>query len=162
MNEPSLSFEVDALQRRYINALDRKDMSAWLDTFCERDEASYIVTTAESVEADQSLALVMDDNRDRLKDRVTFVTRFWQGIYADYQTRHFVQLLELRTGGDGVVEAESNYLVVYTPSETGETELFSSGVYLDRIEIEERGARFLAKKVIADSAFVERFMAYPI
>ena len=154
--------EIDALQARYIAALDRRDMDGWLNTFSARDDASYILTTAENIAADLPMALIMDDNRGRLKDRVIYVTKIWAGIFAEYSTRHFVQRTGCRVVEDGLYEVESNYLVVNTPSETGRVEMFSAGVYRDRIEIGNGGACFRSKKVIMDTAVIERFMAYPI
>ncbi|MEZ5929913.1 MAG: aromatic-ring-hydroxylating dioxygenase subunit beta [Parvularculaceae bacterium] len=154
--------QIDALQARYVAALDAKNMNGWLDTFSENEDASYICTTAESVSANLPISLVLDDNRARLKDRVTYVTKIWSGIFADYNTRHFVQRTACQALEDGLYEVTTNYLVVNTPSENGRAELYSTGVYLDHIEITEHGARFRSKKVVTDTAVVERFMAYPI
>ncbi len=153
---------IDALQVRYIAALDAKDMQAWLATFSADRDASYICTTAESERANRQLALIMDDCHDRLEDRVTFVTKIWAGTYADYQTRHFVQRTACRPAADGSFEVESNVMVAYTPSETGRAELFTTGVYRDRIVIDASGASFRSKKVVTDTAVVERFMVYPL
>ena len=154
--------KIDALQARYVAALDSKNMVGWLETFSESDDASYICTTAESVNANLPISLVLDDNRARLRDRVTYVTKIWAGIFADYNTRHFVQRTECQALEGGLYEVKTNYLVVNTPSESGRAELYSTGFYLDHVEINEDGARFLSKKVIMDTAMVERFMAYPI
>lgn len=154
--------KVDALQVRYIAALDAKEMSEWLATFSVVDEASYICTTAESVEANLPLALIMDDNHARLQDRVTYVEKIWAGTYAEYQTRHFIQRIACSAMQDNKFEVKTNFMVAYTPSETGRVEFFTTGIYLDSVYIDTDSASFLSKKVITDAAVVERFMAYPI
>lgn len=154
--------KIDELQVRYIAALDAKKMDEWLATFSPVRDASYICTTAESVEANLPLALIMDDNHARLEDRVTFVTKIWAGTFAEYRTRHFIQRTACRPLGDGLFEVESNFSVAYTPSDTGRVELFATGVYLDRISVDEEGASFRSKKVVTDTAVVERFMVYPL
>ncbi len=154
--------EIDALQMRYIAALDAGDMDGWLDCFSAREDASYILTTAESVKADLPMALIMDDNRSRLKDRITYVTRIWKGIFAPYATRHFVQRTACRPLGEALYAVESNFLVVTTPSETGRAALFSTGIYEDCIELDAAGARLRSKKVVTDTTVIERFMVYPI
>lgn len=162
MADPDALAAVDALQTRYIAALDGRNMDDWLATFSRDPGASYICTTAENEEAGLSLALILDDNYDRLKDRVTYVTRIWAGTFADYRTRHFIQRTACRHAQDNLYEVETNFTVNYTPVETGRTELFASGMYFDRVIVEGSDALFLAKKAVTDSSMVERFMAYPL
>ena len=162
ITEPGALAAIDALQTRYIAALDNRNMDGWLATFSRDPEASYICTTAESEEAGLSLALILDDNYDRLKDRVTYVTKIWAGTFADYRTRHFIQRTVCRPAPDDPYEVETNFLVAFTPVETGRTELFATGAYYDRIIVDGSDASFLAKKVVMDASMVERFMAYPL
>ena len=160
--EPGALAAIDALQTRYIAALDSRNMDDWLATFSRDPEASYICTTAESEEAGLALALILDDTYARLKDRVTYVTRIWAGTFPDYRTRHFIQRLTCRFAQDNRYEVETNFLVAFTPVETGRTELFATGTYFDHIVLEGEDASFLAKKVVMDASMVERFMAYPL
>ncbi|MEJ1962707.1 MAG: aromatic-ring-hydroxylating dioxygenase subunit beta [Gammaproteobacteria bacterium] len=93
---------------------------------------------------------------------MNFVTRIWVGTYADYRTRHFIQRTSCRPAGEGLFDVETNFSVACTPSETGRTQLCATGVYLDRVAVTADGASFLSKKVVTDSALVERFMVYPL
>lgn len=153
---------IDALQSRYVAALDGRNMDAWLATFSKDPDTSYICTTAENEEAGLSLALILDDTYARLRDRVTYVTTIWAGTFADYRTRHFIQRTACRPVHESLYEVETNFMVAYTPVETGRTELFGAGMYFDRIVVDGDDALFLAKKVVMDSSMVERFMAYPL
>jgi len=152
---------VDELQQRYVAALDGKRMNDWLGTFSESPEASYVCTTAENVESDLPLALIMDDCRARLEDRVTFVTEVWAGTYTDYKTRHFVQRTACRVTGDSLVDVESNFLIVWVPGDTSTPEVFSNGVYQDQIRLTADGAEFMSKKVITDAPAVQRYVVFP-
>lgn len=154
--------KIDELQVRYIAALDARKMDGWLATFKPTRDASYICTTAESVEANLPIALILDDNYARLEDRVMYVTKIWRGTFADYRTRHFIQRTACRRLNEGVFDVETNFSVAYTPSETGRAALFATGVYLDRVIVDESGAFFQSKKVVTDTAVVERFMVYPL
>ncbi|NIB40532.1 SnoaL-like domain-containing protein [Pseudomaricurvus alkylphenolicus] len=154
--------KIDDLQTRYIAVIDAKDMEGWLSTFCQVAEASYVYTTAENLRANHAMALVMDDNYQRLQDRVTIVNKVWPGTYADYATRHFVQRTACRDMGAGKYEVESNFMVMTTPEETGRSTLFATGVYFDQVVVDKDQALFLSKKVVTDSSVVERFMAYPL
>lgn len=153
---------VDELQTRYITALDEKSMEQWLATFSTRADASYILTTAESVAAGRQIALIMDDTRSRLEDRVSLVTRVWEGIFQDYQTRHFVQRTSLRSTAADVVEVRTNFSAFFTPIDTGRTEVLAAGIYLDRVVIEGDRALFLSKTAILDSALLARYVVYPL
>lgn len=162
MTDTDVPAAIDALQTRYIAALDGRNMEAWLATFSKDPDASYTCTTAESEEAGLPLALILDDNYARLQDRVTYVTQIWAGTFADYRTRHFIQRTAVRPVQDDLHDVETNFMVACTPVETGRTELFMTGIYFDRVVIDGNGALFLAKKAVMDSSMVERFMAYPL
>jgi 3-phenylpropionate/cinnamic acid dioxygenase small subunit len=153
---------IDELQARYISALDGKNMEEWLATFSTRPDASYVLTTAENSDAKRPLALVLDDCRARLEDRVTFVTKVWRGTYQDYHTRHFVQRTGCNAVSDGEFEVRSNFSVMFTPDDTGRTELFTAGVYVDRVALADNQAVFRSKKVITDSALMARYLVYPL
>jgi 3-phenylpropionate/cinnamic acid dioxygenase small subunit len=154
--------QIEELQLRYISALDKKNMNGWLNTFSTAAEASYLCVTAESVEAKLPLALIMDDCRGRLEDRVMFITKMWAGTFQDYRTRHFAQRVSCSAVGEGVYEVESNFMIAITPADTGQAELFATGVYTDKVQVDENGARFLSKKVITDVAVLPRYMVYPL
>ena len=164
LNRPSRAAieQIDELQSRYIAALDSKKMSDWLATFSNAADASYICTTAENVENNLPLAWILDDNHARLEDRVTFITRVWAGTYTDYRTRHFVQRTACRDLGEGVHEVESNFMILYTPADTGRAEVFADGVYLDRILVNGDSAVFLSKKAITDTPVVQRYVVFPL
>jgi len=56
--DANILLQLDALQVRYIEALDGRNMRAWAKCFSE--EGSYICTTQESEEQNLPLALMMD------------------------------------------------------------------------------------------------------
>ncbi len=154
--------EIDALQLLYISALDGKRMNDWLGTFADVADASYTCTTAENTERNLPVSWILDDNHMRLEDRVTFVTKMWVGIFTDYRTRHFVQRTRCEPAGENVYDVESHYMVLSVPGDTQRPEVFASGVYLDRVQIGQQGARFLSKKAINDGAVVQRYLVFPL
>lgn len=159
---PEIIDAIDALQRRYMRALDTKDMTAWLGCFAEVPEASYTCTSLENVEHDLPLALMLDDCRSRLQDRVTYITEIWKGTFQDYRTRHFVERLEARSDAAGMIAVTSNVTVMYTPEDTGQSEVLATGAYEDRIRIADGQAAFLAKTAILDTRVLPRYLVYPL
>ena len=150
---------IDALQLRYIRALDTRDMAGWAACFGE--ETSYVCVARENVEQDLPVAIMMDDSLARIRDRVTYITKVWAGTYEDYQTRHFVQRLDCSLRGASTVAVESNFLVAYTTAR-GRSEILVSGTYEDEIELAGGAAKFRAKKAVLDTVTTPRYLVYPV
>jgi 3-phenylpropionate/cinnamic acid dioxygenase small subunit len=157
--DPVVLARVDDLQMKYLAALDRHDLNAWLECFAQ--EASYTCITRENHDADLPVALMLDDTRARLKDRVKFVDEVWSGTYEDYATRHFVQRLECTQGAGGGVNALTNFMVSYT-NRHGGSDILVTGVYEDEIELGDNQARFKVKRAILDTVTTPRYLVYPV
>ena len=158
-NSESLAL-VDDLQRRYVEALDHRDLNAWLDCFCQNAASSYFCISAENVENKLPIGLMYDDCRARLEDRVTFITKVWVGTYQPYRTRHFVQRIGAckRTGGQ--LHLVSNFSIAITP-EGGTSSLLAVGQNADVIELDRGEPRFLSKRAVYDTTVLPRYIVYP-
>jgi 3-phenylpropionate/cinnamic acid dioxygenase small subunit len=150
---------IDELQMKYLSALDRQDMQGWLGCFSE--EGSYICISRENHDAGLPVAMMMDDSRARLKDRVKFVNEVWSGTFEDYSTRHFVQRFECTQGDDGRFNVQSNFIVSYT-NRRGGSDILVTGVYHDEVALNGGAACFRAKKAIMDTVTTPRYLVYPI
>lgn len=162
MTTPDIIQQIDALQARYIQSLDKRNMAGWLETFDTADDASYICTSAENVDNDLPLALMMDDCHGRLEDRVTFITKIWAGTFQDYRTRHFIQQISCSPTGNDEYDVVTNFSVLYTPDDTGQSEVLASGEYQDRVKFNGSGPRFLSKKAVTDTTILPRYLVYPL
>ena len=150
---------IDALQMKYLAALDDRDLDNWLTCFLE--EASYICITRENHDAKLPVAMMMDDTRARLKDRVKFINEVWSGTFEDYATRHFVQRLDCRHGADGRFDVRTNFMVSYT-NRRGGSDILVTGVYEDAVAIVGAEALFLSKRAILDTVTTPRYLVYPV
>ena len=155
---------IDAINLKYIEALDSKEMNRWLDAFSEDDAASYICISRENVERGLPLALMMDDCRARLFDRVTYVTKIWAGTFEDYQTRHFVQLVRAEQICDSDFKVWSNFSVLYTPESTGGSGVLATGVYEDEIRLtsSQSDGRIFSRRAVLDTTVLPRYLVYPL
>jgi anthranilate 1,2-dioxygenase small subunit len=151
---------IDELQLRYMDARDGKKMPGWLATFSASGQ--YLCKTAESEQAGWPMALIMDDCRGRLEDRVKFVDKIWAGTFQDYQTRHFVQRMAVTPAAGGLYNVRSNFSIAFTRSDTGRTEMLAAGVYHDLVEIEGEQALFRAKKAVIDAPLLPHYIVYPL
>ena len=150
---------VDALQQCYLRALDSKDMPGWLDCFDR--EGSYFVTGADNDQDHLPIGLMFDDSYERLQDRVTYVTQVWPGAFEDYQTRHFLQPLDLQADEDRLWKALGNVTVFATDLQ-GRTQLFVAGTYHDRIRVTNGVARFRERRVVLDTFATPGVVVYPL
>jgi 3-phenylpropionate/cinnamic acid dioxygenase small subunit len=157
--DPAALARIDALQLAYIAALDRRDMDGWAG--CFGDPCSYVCLSRENEEQGLPLAIMMDDNRERIKDRINYVTKVWAGTFEDYTTRHFVQRLSCMRNGDGLIRVHSNFMVAYTTAR-GRSEILVAGTYEDEVEVLGEGAKFRSKRAILDTVTTPRYLVYPI
>ncbi|MDO9273283.1 MAG: aromatic-ring-hydroxylating dioxygenase subunit beta [Rugosibacter sp.] len=155
---------IDALHTAYVAALDQGDMAAWAATFAVADETSYFCISAENDRRGLPLALMYDDCRGRIDDRVSFVTKVWVGTYQPYRTRHFIQRLSCESAGNNQYRVTSGFMIMMTP-EGGATTILTSGEYRDLIEIQGEGdnarAVFRERRTVYDADVLPRYIVFP-
>ncbi len=151
---------VDELQQAYIDALDSKNMAGWLALF--HAHGQYSCVTAESESAGWTIALMQDDCHGRLEDRVKFVEKVWAGTFQDYQTRHFAQRVACAPDDGGLFRVRSNFHILFTRSDTGNTGVLAAGVYHDLVDVSGTQPLFRAKKVVIDAPLLPHYIVYPL
>ncbi len=158
--DQGLLVQLDELQNRYIAALDNKDMKGWAATFSEKDEASYICRSSENEAMGWPIALMLDDCRARIEDRILFVTQIWRGTFQDYRTRHFAQRLSCERISDDCYRMRSNFSIDYT-FDPQASQILATGLYDDVIAIGSGGPRFLSRRAIYDTTVLPQYVVYP-
>ena len=76
-----------------------------------------------------------------------------QGMY--YQTTEGKKIL------DGVITVQSNYLVMQTKND-GATNIYNTGRYLDKIEVDGDELKFKEKTVVFDTHQIQSLLVTPI
>ena len=160
VNNSDVIEKLDELQNRYISALDSKNMQAWSECFSSRADAAYICRSAENEAMNYPIALMYDDCRARIEDRITFVDDIWRGTFQDYRTRHFTQRISHSRVADSIFEVKSNFSIEYTLDPSASTPL-ATGVYEDVVVIEDDIARFLSKRAVYDTTVLPQYIVYP-
>jgi 3-phenylpropionate/cinnamic acid dioxygenase small subunit len=151
--------QIEALQLDYIRALNGANMQGWAD--CFDDTASYSCFTRESEDQHLPIALMLDDTRDRIADRVTYVNRVWAGTVEEYNTRHFLQRLSCVVKTPSLYALETQFLVAYTTTK-GLSALLVVGVYFDEIVVGGERAKFRSRKAVLDTVVSPRYLVYPV
>ncbi len=151
--------KIDALQRRYAEALDSAQMEQWLDCFSHA-EASYVCIPEENERFGLPIALMLDDCRERIADRVTFITKIWVGTFEPYRTTHFIQRLSTEKMDSDTYRQVSNFSVMISP-EAGSSYVLATGRYYDLVVMEEGRPLFREKRAVYDSQILPRYIVYP-
>ena len=82
-------------------------------------------------------------------------------IFEPHRYRHIVGPARIGKVEDGVAEARANFLVVRIMHD-GESQLFATGRYLDRIAVGGAPFRFIERTVILDSQKIDTLLVIPL
>jgi len=147
--------EVENLHARYAHALDEDRLEDWPNFFTER--GIYRIATAENEARSLPLPVVYCEGRAMLRDRVQSLRH--ANIYEPQRYRHIVSSVLTESLPDGKARSTANFLVVRI-MENGETTLFASGRYVDRILLKEM--LYEERVVICDSRRFDTLLAIPL
>ena len=154
-----LQWKVANLNARYVAAIDDNKLEEWPDFFVAN--GSYRVTTAENFERGLPLALIYATSRAMLRDRVRSLRD--ANVYEAQRYRHLIGPALIGGQEGGEVRAQTSFMVARI-MHTGETTIFATGRYHDRILLDtpERGEAFVEKLVILDSRLIDTLLAIPL
>ena len=154
-----LQWKVANLNARYVAAIDDNKLEEWPDFFVAN--GSYRVTTAENFERGLPLALIYATSRAMLRDRVRSLRD--ANVYEAQRYRHLIGPALIGGQEAGEVRAQTSFMVARI-MHTGETSIFATGRYHDRILLDtpERGEAFVEKLVILDSRLIDTLLAIPL
>jgi len=146
------------LNARYADAIDADRLEAWPDFFL--DDGRYRITTAENVAQGLPLSIMYAVSRAMLRDRVTALRE--ANVYEDQRYRHVLGTpLITAVEADGL-RARTSFMVARV-MRTGDTMLFATGCYEDRVILNASDrALFAEKTVILDSRQVDTLLAIPL
>ena len=149
MTEP-----IQNLHARYAHALDEDRLEDWPNFFTEN--GIYRIATAENEARGLPLPVVYCEGRKMLRDRVQSLRH--ANIYEPQRYRHIISSV-LVEEEKNFVRSVSSFLVVRI-MENGETTLFASGRYLDRISRKEM--LYEERVVVCDSRRFDTLLAIPL
>ncbi|HKA44744.1 MAG TPA: aromatic-ring-hydroxylating dioxygenase subunit beta [Burkholderiales bacterium] len=154
-----LQLTVENLLARYVHALDNDRLEEWPQFFVQT--GSYRIVTAENYERGLPLPIVYADSRAMLRDRVSALRH--ANVYEAQRYRHAVSATLVERQDAHTVRAVSHFQVLRI-MHTGETVIFASGRYLDRIRLNGDGgaAQFEEKIVVCDSRRFDTLLAIPL
>jgi 3-phenylpropionate/cinnamic acid dioxygenase small subunit len=147
---------VEDLNARYAEAIDEDRLEAWPEFF--NADGRYLVTTAENVAQGLPLGIMSATSRAMLRDRIKALRQ--ANVYEAQRYRHVLGTPRIEAA-NGALRARTSFMVARI-MHTGETMLFATGCYEDRIVLDEGGAHFAEKTVILDSRVIDTLLAIPL
>ena len=152
-----LQLKVQDLNARYAAVIDDNRLEAWPDFFIE--QGRYRITTAENVERGLPLGMIYATSRVMLRDRVRSLRD--ANVYEAQRYRHMIGAPLIEPGGEGAVRAQTPFMIARI-MHTGETLLFATGRYLDRIDVSRSPFRFIERTVVLDSQKIDTLLVIPL
>jgi anthranilate 1,2-dioxygenase small subunit len=148
---------VSGLLADYAACIDADALERWPDFFTE--DCVYRITSAYNYARNLPVGIIHAENRRMLEDRVAALRK--ANIYEKQGYRHIVSVPRIGRREGVLVEAEAGFLVVRITGE-GESLLFATGRYVDRVDFSGERPRFAAKIVVLDSDKVDTLLAIPL
>ena len=150
-----LQRDVERLHARYAHALDTDQLELWPNFFTPNGR--YRIATAENEARGLPIPVLYCEGQPMLRDRIASLRH--ANIYEPQRYRHMVSAVLLEEETPASVKSIANFLVVRI-MENGETTLFASGRYVDRIALPEM--RYEERVVICDSRRFDTLLAIPL
>jgi 3-phenylpropionate/cinnamic acid dioxygenase small subunit len=146
-----------AVQAAYIRCIDSNALEDWPEFFA--DDCLYKVTTAENRRNGFEAGIIYADSKGMLADRILALRQ--ANVYEKQSYRHILGLPVIVTNGGDVAECETPFLVVRIMHD-GQTDVFATGVYLDKLRDQRDRLKFTSRLVVCDSSRVDTLMAIPL
>ncbi len=146
---------VHDLLAEYGARLDAGQYDDWLGLFAA--ECRYVVSPRENWERGLPAGLIWCDSRAMLEDRIMALRE--ANKYNIHWDRHVIGLPRLAGAGALTIEAP---FAVYQTDQEGETRLFATGLYRDRLEIAGAALKIADKLVLLDTFAVPTLLATPL
>jgi 3-phenylpropionate/cinnamic acid dioxygenase small subunit len=153
--DTELRLRVEELHARYAHALDADELERWPEFFTPNGR--YRITTAESEARGLPLPVLYAEGQAMLRDRIASLRH--ANIYEPQRYRHLVSAVLLDKPDATSVRSTANFICLRI-MENGETLVYASGRYVDRITLPE--LRYDERIVICDSRRFDTLLAIPL
>ena len=157
MAELEVRLGIAELIAAYGDCIDDDRLEEWPDFFV--DQCRYLITDRESHDAGLKHGVIYCASRGMLVDRVTSLRRVL--MYEAHRYRHLVGPTRILSLDEKVAEARSNFMIARI-MHSGETTLFATGRYLDRIDVSGTPFRFIERLVVLDSQKIDTLLVIPL
>jgi anthranilate 1,2-dioxygenase small subunit len=157
VDDIAIRLGVNELLAAYVECIDEDRLEEWPDFFTE--QCRYVVISRADHAAGLRHGIIYAASRGMLTDRVMALRK--ANIFEPHHYRHVVGPTRITGMDGGVAEVRSNFLVVRIMHD-GNTQLFVTGRYLDRMDIGGLPYRFIERIVVLDSHKIDTLLVIPL
>lgn len=157
MVDQAIRLGVQELIGTYAEIIDEDRLEEWPDLF--GDPCRYLIISRSNHEAGLRQGVMYAATRGMLLDRVFTLRQ--ANLYEPHRYRHVVGPYRFQSLEDDTVTVHTHFMVARI-MHTGETTLFATGRYLDRIDIAAPNYRFRERIVVLDSDQIDTLLAIPL
>ncbi len=154
--DSGIQLRIERLHYRYAHALDDDRLEDWPGFFTP--DGVYRIATAENEARGLPLPILFAAGRAMLRDRVASLRH--ANIYEPQRYRHIVSSILVEAIDRHTVRSVASFLVVRVMQD-GQTLLFASGRYLDRIALAPEPL-YAERVVVCDSRRFDTLLAIPL
>ena len=148
--------DITTFHTEYCSVLDRGELEQWPMFFTE--DALYRITGRENADLGLPVGLVYCEGRAMMHDRAVAIAR--TQMFAPRYTLHMLGLVRVESEEDGVITAQTPFLLIQTLVE-GPSTVHLAGCYHDRF-VRVDGQLLLAERhVIHDTNILANDLVYP-
>ena len=157
--DAGLQLEIERLHARYAHALDEDRLEDWPGFFAA--SARYRIVTAENYAAGLPLPVLYADSRAMMRDRVASLRH--ANVYEPQRYRHLITGAVVERLDPQHASSIASFMVLRILQD-GDTIVFASGRYLDRIVLagEEGAPQYEERIVVCDSRRFDTQLAIPL
>ena len=157
MSLQKLEIQIQNLNARYASVIDNDRLEEWPNFFTK--DCLYRIATKEDFDQGLLLGVILATSRDMLIDRVTSLRE--ANIFESQCYRHIISTPLIFEENINIYQAETNFIVIRVMHD-GDSILYASGRYLDKIENTADGLLFAERVVITDSRKFDTLLAIPL
>ena len=150
-------FDVEEFHTDYCAVLDAGHIEDWPQFFT--DDAVFRITGRENADAAMPVGLVYCEGMGMLRDRAFAIAK--TAMFAPRYLLHYVANTRILGIDDGIISAQSNYLVLQTLVDE-KTTIHQAGRYFDRFV--RAGTRLLIKErhCVYDTLLIDNSLVLPV
>lgn len=141
----------------YAERIDEDRLEEWPDLF--GDPCKYLVISRSNHEAGMRQGVMYAATKGMMHDRVFAIRK--ANIFEPHRYRHVVGPVRVKSVEDGIAVVHSHFIVARIMHD-GETSLFATGRYLDKIDVSAPPFRFRERIVVLDSDKIDTLLAIPL
>jgi anthranilate 1,2-dioxygenase small subunit len=157
LSDATLLARIDGLNRRYGHMIDDGDLESWPGLFAE--DGLYKITTRWNHANNMPAGLMLCDSRAMMEDRISALRT--ANIYEPHSYRHLIDPPTLTEGSGDTISVQTSF-VVFRTMQSGASEIFSTGKYLDGLVDLNGGLKFQERIVVCDSERIDIMIVIPL